>query len=303
MAEMIKAGIDIGTNTILMVVGSVEAPDGEWIILEDQHRIARLGEGLDASGFINDDAIERASAILSHYRSLCSDLGVSVIDVVATSAIRNARNGAKVKELLEAVIGTPIDVLSGQDEAFITFSGVATECIKPSTVIDIGGGSTEYIAGFSRIVYAAQSLEFGAVRFTERYGLGSLPPSENIDKARNVVHRELVPVRNDLIRFSNADIIAVAGTPTSLAILDLGLTSYDKAKIEGHVLSAEAVTYWADRLLGMSQKERSILPGIDPKRVDILPAGALILDESLKVLEYQRCTVSVKGLRYGVMMR
>lgn len=300
---MIKAGIDIGTNTILMIIGAAAVQEEEWTVLEDQHRIARLGEGLDATGLITEGAVARASVILEDYRKLCSDYGVTTIDAVATSALRNAMNGSEVKAVLEAVIQAPIEVLSGQDEAFITFSGVAAKCVNPCTVIDIGGGSTEYIAGFSRIVYAAHSQEFGAVRFTERFGLGQLPSASNVSLARNVVHRELVSVQNDLKRFANEDIIAVSGTPTSLAILDLGLTSFDKEKIEGHVLTAEAVSYWADRLLRMSQQDRAILPGIDPNRIDILPAGALILDESLKMLQYAHCSVSVKGLRHGVMMR
>jgi len=299
---MLKAGIDIGTNTILMVVGK-RGEDGRWTVIEDQHRIARLGEGLDASGLINEAAIERALAILADYRRRCSELGVSNIDVVATSAIRSATNGSAVRTKLERVLSAPIEVLSGQDEALLTFSGVAADFDNPCSLIDIGGGSTEYISGFSRIVFTSISMEFGAVRFTERFGLGSLPTSENVQKAQNVVQRALASVGRDLKRSAPNDIIAVAGTPTSLAILDLGLTSFDKDKIEGHVLSAEAVSYWAYRLLRMSQQERSLLPGIDANRVDILPAGALILDESLKALEYERCVVSVRGLRYGVMLR
>lgn len=300
---MISAGIDIGTNTVLMVIGSLSSPMADWTVLEDQHSFARLGEGLDASGYISEVAISRASLILRDYVRLCTERGVEKISAVATSAIRNASNGADVKSRLERVIGTAIEVLTGIDEAVLTFSGVAGNRSKPCIVMDIGGGSSEYIAGFSHKVYAAHSLEFGAVRLTERYGLGGLAQPEDVIRARNFVHHELLSVRNNLKRFPNEDIVAVAGTPTSLAILDLGLTSFDREKVEGHVLSGGAITYWTDRLLGLSQQERLELPGIDPKRADILPAGALILDQSLKDLEYERCTVSVKGLRYGVMMR
>lgn len=300
---MLKAGVDIGTNTILMVIGSTEAPDSGWTVLEDQNRIARLGEGLDASGFINAEAVTRASRILHDYHLLCAEYGVKKIDVVATSALRNARNGEEVKTTLEAAIGAPIEILSGRDEAFITYSAAAEKCVNPCTVIDIGGGSTEYIAGFSRIVYVAHSQEFGAVRFTERFDLGRIPSTQNMSMARDVVRRGLEAVKFDLRRSADEDVIGVAGTPTSLAILDLGLTSFDKEKIDGHVLTAEAVHRWADRLLRMSYEDRALLPGIDPNRIDILPAGALILDESLQMLEYAHCTVSVKGLRYGVMIR
>lgn len=300
---MIRAGIDIGTNTILMVIGTAPTPDSEWTVLQDHHRIARLGEGLDASGLINEAAVARASAILSDYRRSCEVAGVDVISVVATSALRNARNGSEVQQRLEAIILTPIEVLSGYEEACMTFNGVAGVLGKACTVIDIGGGSTEYIAGFSRMVFSAHSREFGAVRLTERYKLGIGADLNVVFQAREFIHRELSSVRTDLKQFPNEDIIAVAGTPTSLAILDLGLTSFDKQQVDGHVLSADAVAYWTDRLLMMSQQERSLLPGIDPNRVDILPAGALILDQSLKELGYASCTVSVKGLRYGAMMR
>jgi len=286
-----------------MVVGVLNAPDGEWTILEDVHRIARLGEGLDASGSINQGAVERASAILRDYKLICEALRVESIAAVGTSALRNANNGVEVRKLLETQIGVPIDVIGGLEEANITFAGVAGKFSKPCTVIDIGGGSSEYISGFSRIVYSAHSVEFGAVRFTERFGLGDLPTRQNVCMARDFVQRELASVKVTLRSYPNEDLIAVAGTPTSLAILDLGLTKFEKEKVDGHVLQLGAISYWTERLLEMSRQERSTLPGIDPNRVDILPAGALILEQSLRDLDYDRCLVSVKGLRFGVMMR
>lgn len=274
----------------------------EWTILQDHHRIARLGEGLDATGLICREAVDRALVILEEYRRVCTELGVDVIHAVATSAVRTARNGSEVRHELEEAIHSPIEVISGQNEALLTFRGVSPDSDKPIIVIDIGGGSTEYIAGFSRMVSKAQSLEFGVVRFAERYGLGGLSQPENVRLARELVQSELVHVRNSFQPFPAKDIIAVAGTPTSLATLDLGLTSYSEEEIEGHQLSWESIAFWTERLLGMSALERQQLPGINPNRADILPAGALILDESLKAFGFTHCTVSTRGLRHGVMM-
>jgi len=295
---VICAGIDIGTNTILMVVGEQRA-DGSWNIIDDLHSIARLGEGVDATGRISNEAIERASSVLATYRVRCSECSVDRIRAVATSAMRDAANSHAVRDILSIIIGTEIEVIEGSEEARLTFRGTVLGN-QASVAIDIGGGSTELVCGEGATITDSVSVNIGAVRLTERY-FGTRPPSEHtLGEARACINDALQPY---LARFaaSGCRVFAAAGTPTALATLDLRLDAFDAQRVDGHILSASVVHNLANMLVGLDLPSLRQLPAIHPKRIDILPAGALLLDALMQALQIDAVVVSTRGVRYGVL--
>ena len=289
------AAIDIGTNTLLMLIGRKNSR-GEWEILRDEHNIARLGQGVDSERKIQPQAVERAKQILSGYKKICEEFSVHKIRAVGTSALRDAKNRAEVCAELSSVIGAPVEVIPGDEEARLSFLGTI-EGGERSTVIDIGGGSTEIITGEQYSVRTKISLNIGAVRLTERFFL-SLPADEDkMYTAKNYIRQELSRVE----KIRSGRIFAVAGTPTTLAAVDQNLPEFSADRIHGHILTGEKISALRSRFLSSTVEEILRLPGVHPKRADILPAGTLILEEILAFLGAESCRVSVKGLRYGIL--
>ncbi len=307
------SSIDIGTNTMLMVIGEqVPVAQAERntfkktdiSIICDIHSIARLGEGVDQTGHISDEAFARAASIASQYKALCSKEGVELVKAVATSAVRDAKNGHSVCERLGAILGCEIRCISGDEEAKFSFTG-ANETVDLQTVADIGGGSTEYCTGENKTLLHRMSLQIGAVRLHERY-FRSLPPSLHaVDSARQEIRKQLalLPQAEAMRRgdFVSGIITGVGGTFTTLAAIDLQLSEFDSHRVHNHVMTVETVSAITDYLLTTSLSKLLENPAIHPQRADILPAGSLILEETLLFFGAASCLASTKGLRYGVL--
>ena len=293
------AGIDIGTNTILMVIGK-QTEQGAWSILRDEHGIARLGEGLSASGRISDAACERAVAILTRYAQIIVDAGVTHVRAVATSAMRDAENASDVRDRLERALGHPINVIDGTTEASLTYAGTVDGDVGSSVVVDIGGGSTELSFGNDGRVELAESVNVGVVRLTENCLTPKPSSAVDVATALSIVHQAVTSAAARIP--AGIHMYAVAGTPVALAALELGLADFDARHIHGHVLERHVVERWMLRLTAMTTDELRSLPGIHPQRADVLPAGAIILFAIMQAVGTLRCTVSTAGLRYGVMM-
>lgn len=290
------AAVDIGTNTVLLLLAE-QSEDGTLTILRDEHGIARLGEGVDEHRNISTAAIERAQHILTSYRQFCSDYEVTAVDAVATSAVRDAGNREEVLRALSEALGSPVRVISGEEEARLSFLGSADKD-HLCTVIDIGGGSTEYITGHNGDIYQRTSLDIGAVRLTERW-FSALPPArEDVEKARADIRQHVQALQ----KIDRGELIGVGGTFTTLAAMDLQLDTFDAAIVHGHALTLDAVSRMTEYLVTSSLDTLLNNPAIHPKRADILPMGALILEESLKFLGSGQCTASTRGLRYGVLV-
>lgn len=289
------AALDIGTNTILMLIGELSR-DGSCTVLHDAHAIARLGAGVDKHRNISPEAVQRAELILAHYQQLCVEYSVSHIDAVATSAVRDAANQEQVIQALSAALNAPVRCITGEEEARLSFLGAANHT-HLCTVLDIGGGSTEYITGECKSIQHRTSLDIGAVRLTERC-FSSLPPTvHEIADARTVVQQHLAT----LPHLERGILIGVGGTCTSLAAIDLQLQTFDTTAVHNHVLTLNAITAITQFLLTSTVETLQQHPAIHPKRADVLPMGALILEESLRALHLSSCNVSVQGLRYGVL--
>lgn len=282
-----------------MVIGE-RNPDGTWNVIDDVHRIPRLGQGVDATHAIQDDALQRAVYVLTEYATILNSHNVDVVRAVATSAVRDATNKNFVLRVLSSALGHPIDVIDGKEEGRLTYLGSVDSVMINTVLIDIGGGSTEVVLGSNGSVISSSSIEIGAVRYTDRYCATRPLTTEQQHEMRSAVRAALELSIPDL-RSTAYAVVAVAGTATSLAMLDLDLVEFDVARISGHSISEESVHILSKELLGMSAEELSNLCGIDRGRSDILPAGAAILDEILHFIGTTLCIISIRGLRYGVM--
>ena len=298
---MLKASIDLGTNTCLMLMAEVESGYVKKM-LGDYARIIRLGEGVDKTRYLQPDAMERTLTCLDEYRETISKAGIQPGDVicVATSQARDAENGGEFFARVEAELGFGFTVVSGEDEARLSFMGSLLQNMDASNyaVVDIGGGSTEIVTS-----KGGRSVDLGSVRFTERY----MKSDPVIDDEFNICLNEIDNKLEGLVGWrgaipSDMQMLAVAGTATTLASWHLKLSEFDAAEIEKVQLTSGNLLRMVKDLKRMSVAERRDQVGIDPKRADVLLAGAMIMWRIMEKLKFQTCNISSRGLRYGVLM-
>ncbi len=298
---MLRASIDLGTNTCLMLLAEVESGQIRKV-LGDYARIIRLGEGVDQTRSLQPEAIERTLMCLAEYKSIISEVGISSGDVVcvATSQARDASNGEAFFDRVEEECGLRFSVLSGKDEARLSFMGSLLPGMDPShyAVVDVGGGSTEFVTAKED-----RSVDLGSVRFTERY-LRSDPVTDEefikcLDKIDNKLE-ELAGWRNSIP--ADMQMLAVAGTATTLASWHLRLKEFDAKRVEEVQLTKEDLQQMVEDLKSMTVAERREQVGIEPKRADVLLAGAMIMWRTMEKLRFPTCNISSRGLRYGVLM-
>ena len=303
-----RASIDIGTNTTLLLIAEVERPSvpGKPAtllrVLHDESRITRLGQGVDDSKSLHPDSIQRVVSALKAYKQTCFDHGIkdpSTIRCVGTSASRDALNREEFTQTIFRETGIHLEVISGQKEAELSFLGSASmeTDSQRSCVIDIGGGSTEFIRLSDRV-----SLDIGSVRLTERLLKEDPPTSEERRLLLETIDRELQKIPFSIDPALGEHLLAVAGTATTLAALYLGLRKFDRERIEGLVIPLVEIDAWVLRLEGLSSQKRLELPGIEKGREDVIYAGVSILSRSCHRFGLQQIKVSTRGLRYGVLL-
>jgi exopolyphosphatase/guanosine-5'-triphosphate,3'-diphosphate pyrophosphatase len=295
------AVVDVGSNSTRLLVADV---DGGVSVLERQSRVTRLGRGVDLSGQLADEAIEEACLAIADYVEICRELGAERVAAIATSAVRDASNGdAFVAELRERFALTA-RVLDGEEEARLTYRGATSEGepSMPTLVIDIGGGSTEMIVGTGTEIAFHASLQAGVVRHTERHVSGDPPTAVELEELAGDVR---TPIAAALAGHEEARAsagIAVAGTPTSLAAVELGLEPYDPARVHGHVLSLEAVQHRLSQLASVPLAERAEIPGLHPDRAPTILAGCVILIEAMRAFDLDRIQASEHDILYGMAL-
>ncbi len=294
---MLRSSIDLGTNTCLLLIA--ESPELKTI--QDHSTIVRLGEGVDQTKSLAPQAMERTLLCLKKYGALVREAGLDPRETacVATSQARDARNGEEFFERVEKETGFRFRVISGDEEARLTFLGALGSGMNPDecAVIDIGGGSTELISS-----KGGQSVDLGSVRFTERY-LKSDPVTDDefwaCQQAIDEGLESLSAWRGTLP--STVKLVAVAGTATTLAAWYLGLEKFDAARIDAAVLSRGDIHRLVEELKWRTVEERCKLPGMERGRADVLLAGALILWRAMERLDFAEVRSSTRGLRYGVI--
>ena len=298
------AVLDIGTNTVLMLMAE-SRPDSQPIIFRDEHSIARLGEGVDKTKHISEEAYNRFAEIFKRYKELINTNAIDRVTAFATSAMRDAENRQDIISRVKTDFSIDIELLSGDDEAQWSFRGalygLMNEQLRGTiATIDIGGGSTEISIGNDGIFYSGTSMDIGAVRIKERFL--SSNTADNVIKARTYIRTQLEQATNSLPTPSS--LIAVAGTPTSLAAMKHQLDEFDISIVDGTILQIDELAILIDEMFSITTTELiSRYPAISPARADILPAGSLILYEAMFQMSLDRVTVSTKGLRYGILLR
>jgi exopolyphosphatase / guanosine-5'-triphosphate,3'-diphosphate pyrophosphatase len=279
------AGIDCGTNSIRLLVAELEnaGPDGVRLIdLDRQMRIVRLGEGVDRTGRLAAQAIERTRLALAGYAATIAELGVQRVRMVATSASRDAANAGDFRDMVHEVLGAEPEVITGLAEAQLSFLGAAaglSALPDPVLLADIGGGSTELVLGSAadRTVAAAHSMDVGCVRMTERHLHSDPPTRAQIQATQDDLRAALARAAADVPLAEARSFVGVAGTVTTIAAIALELPAYDPLAIHGSVIGYPAVAEVTDRLLGMTHQQRAALPVMHPGRVDVIGGGALVL--------------------------
>lgn len=295
------AAIDLGTNTILMVIGRSSA-DGRVEIIDDVHEIARMGKGVDEHRRVQADTIDRVCRFLADYRARALSLGAERVCAFGTSALRDAANKEQVIAAALQQAEVELVEVSGKDEARLTFQGAAFGLQVPAqyAVIDIGGGSTEVAIGTAAgQVEASNSVDVGAVRVTERFFADLPPTTSQVAEARQMILEILAGLP---IVSPDVALVGVAGTVTTLGAIDTVAPSFDADSINGHMLTLDAVTRIADRLLSLPYEQIRAIPQISDQRADIISAGALILQLFLERGGHTGLTVSTRGIRYGLLL-
>ena len=290
------AAIDLGTNSTRLLIADVA--DGRLNEVERQLTITRLGDGVDASGGLAPASMERVTACVQRYAEIARSLGSEPPIATATSAVRDARNGDAFLELLERRCGVRARKIEGGQEARLMLRGVASgrSIGQPVVVCDIGGGSTELVAGSGERVTLAISLDMGCVRLSERH-LVTDPPSSGELTALRAQVAEMLP--RDV---PEGDLIGVAGTVTTLATIDLGLDRELPELIDGHRLQRDTVERELGQLAAMPLAARREVRGLMPERAPTIVAGAAILAELMGILHRASLEVSERDILHGAAL-
>ena len=294
------AAVDCGTNSVRLLVADV-AGDRKTD-LHREMRVVRLGQGVNRTGELAAEALERTRVALQDYAATCRALGVSATRMVATSATRDARNRADFVRLVEDVLGVEPEVVTGGQEAELSFDGATRGLAAedgPFLVVDIGGGSTEFVLG-TRGVEAALSVDVGCVRLTERHLHDDPPCDEQLRAAQADIGRALDRVLAAVPADRARTAVGLAGSVTTVAALALGLGAYDPERIHLSRLSAQQVQQVTRGLLAQTRAERAALPVMHPGRVDVIGAGALVLSAVVERLRLPEVLVSEADILDGI---
>ncbi|MFC9795976.1 exopolyphosphatase [Streptomyces sp. NPDC057695] len=297
------AGIDCGTNSIRLLVADVHPETGELVELDRRMTIVRLGQGVDQTGRLAPEALERTFAACRAYAEVIKELGAERIRFVATSASRDAENRADFVNGVVEILGVEPEVITGDQEAAFSFTGATGELHGDDRrlVVDIGGGSTEFVVG-NRHVEAARSVDIGCVRLTERHVRHDPPTAEEAEAIRADV-RAALDLAAETVPLGTAEtLVGLAGSVTTVAAIALGLPEYDSEKIHHSRISAAQVAEVAERLLASTHAERAAIPVIHPGRVDVIIAGALVLREIVERVGAPEVVVSEHDILDGIAL-
>jgi exopolyphosphatase / guanosine-5'-triphosphate,3'-diphosphate pyrophosphatase len=285
------AAVDIGSNSTRLLIAEGERE------LARESVVTRLGEGVDASGRLGEAGMARVLEVLACYRGRCSAAEVGRGAAVMTSAVRDAANGAAFAARVEDALGLPARVLSGDEEARLTYAGATYGRAGAFLVIDVGGGSTELVLGDDFHV----STQIGVVRHGERHLRADPPAATELEALERDVREELARAVPERLRAGGAPAaLAVAGTPTQAAAVDLGLERYDPARVEGHTLTAARLRAMRDELAALPLATRREVVGLDPARAPVIVTGLVILLEVMACFGLGSVEASERDLLWGL---
>ena len=300
------AAYDCGTNSLRILVADYDPTNGVMTELARDMRIVRLGEGVDRTGCISDAALARMLTALTEFAAVAKDFEVDRVRFCATSAARDAENADDFEAAVRGIIGVEPEVIPGSEEAALSFGGAVGSLgdayPQPYLVVDIGGGSTEFILGGSTVT-AAKSLNVGSVRLTERHFADDPPTAAQVAAAAADVDAALDTLAEAGVDLSQArTVVGVAGTVTTIAAGALGLGAYDRDAIHHADLPIEQVRSTIAALIAMSSDQRRALGYMHPGRADVIGAGAVILDVLLRRTRVGSVLVSEQDILDGIAL-
>jgi exopolyphosphatase/guanosine-5'-triphosphate,3'-diphosphate pyrophosphatase len=299
------AVVDIGTNSTRLLIADIDPQSEAVEELERCSNVTRLGHGVDSSGALADDAMQRVFSTLADYRALIDQHLASANLAVLTSAVRDAANGVQFAERVRNDYGLDARVLSGEQEAQLTFLGamsgrpVDTGAAEPTVVVDIGGGSTEFVIGIDRSAGFHTSLHAGVVRMSERHIHSDPPSPSELQALAADVRRTFLDGLPPNERAHVEHGIAVAGTATSAASIDQELDPYDPARVHGYMLQLSTVELLLARLADLNERQRREVVGLHPDRAPTIVAGMILLEEAMRAFELEQVEVSEHDILYG----
>ncbi len=295
------AAIDVGTNTVLLLVA--EATPSGFRALAERGAITRLGQGVDASHRLAPEAVSRTLEAVGRFADEARGLGAEALAISATSAARDAENGAEFLAAARARSGVEVEILSGQEEARLSYLAVSNDFAAEAgqrelVAVDIGGGSTEFIFGRGPTVRFHTSLNIGSVRLTERCVRSDPPSGDDFARLQAALEVALAPVPRPE---AGALVVGVAGTVTTLYAVANSIAPYVAARVQGGWLSREVLARTRQWLGETPLAERRRIPGLQPERADVIVAGAVLLESALDHLGAPGARVSDRGLRWGLL--
>ena len=301
----VMAGIDIGTNTLRLLIANLKSPY-ELIELDSDRRITRLGEGMHRDGVLSPSAMARTVAALKEFKKKIADYNIDDLVVVGTSAAREAGNKREFLDRVKEEAGFDVELISGMEEARRTFLGVLLG-VGPLqgnrvVVMDIGGGSTEFIMGEDQKPGQIVTSGLGVVTLTEKYLTTDPISAHDFDNLQAAIENRLKPICDSFIFKKPINLIGTAGTITTLAAVDQRLNSYHPDSINRYRLKKTSIARMLKEFLSKTAQERSLLPSLEKGREDIIVAGTAILMLTMDRLECSEILVSDYGLREGVLL-
>jgi exopolyphosphatase / guanosine-5'-triphosphate,3'-diphosphate pyrophosphatase len=311
MTGTAAAAIDCGTNSIRLLVAEADPAAGRLTDLDRRMEIVRLGQGVDRTGRLAPEALERTFAACRRYAEVIRAHGVPPerLRFVATSASRDAENRDDFTGGVKEILGVVPEVVSGDEEAALSFAGATGELAgrpeftPPYLVVDIGGGSTEFVLGDAAGVRAARSVDVGCVRLTERHLHGDPPSADEIQRAEADIRAALADVAAVVPVGEAATLVGLAGSVTTVAALALHLPAYDPAAIHGSRIPVSAVRAVTAGLLTATRERRAAYPVMHPGRVDVIGAGSLILRVLMDAFALDDVVVSEHDILDGIALQ
>lgn len=294
------AALDLGTNTFLCLIAE-GTKEGLTLVHKDLAQVVRLGQDVDKTGRFHPEALKRARTCLGEFKKEIEAHKVDRILAMATSAARDVSNGEELFQIGKE-LGIPIEIILGEDEARITYQGATAgqaDETKSSLVIDVGGGSTELILGRGSKIIFGQSLNIGGVRLTEKFITNQPISTVERQNLQAYIEKQIETTLSTLRKEQIDQIIAVAGTPTSLVAIEVG--GFDEKKVDGFFLSRERLAYWVETFASTTVEEKKVKYNLGG-RADIIYAGTSILLSVIDSLKMPGMFVSTKGVRYGVAL-
>ena len=307
------AAIDCGTNSIRLLVADVP-PEGPHTDVLRRMEVVRLGQGVDATGRLAPEAIDRTRRVLAEYAAAIRELAADDVRMVATSATRDAANRADFETMVQATLGRLPDVVTGREEAELSFLGATGSLAAaaaahgsapphpPYLVVDIGGGSTEFVLGDEAGVRAARSVDVGCVRLTERHLHDDPPTAAQVHRTVSDVRAALAEVTAEVPVREAVTLVGLAGSVTTVAAIALRLPAYDAAAIHGSRIGVDSVREVTADLLAASRARRAALPVMHPGRVDVIGAGATVLQVVMDELGFDEVVVSEHDILDGIAL-